>query len=245
MKLSNKKIQKKLYSELIVDFLVEKKLRHVFDLTGGMITYLEDAISKKKGIECVPMHHEQAAGFAAEGYSRAGQNFGVAIATSGPGATNLVTAIGSCYFDSIPTLFIVGQVNTDNLKKNNRVRQEGFQETDIVSVVKTLTKYAVLVKDPSLVMYELEKAHYIMSTGRFGSVLVDIPIDIQRTEVDPQNCTHFIGSKEYLKMEKENTRYDASITVSKVKKLETYLRNAKAPLVLVGNGVRLSKTHKE
>ena len=111
---------KKLFSELIVDFLVSKKVTHVFDLTGGMITYLEDAISRKKGIECVPMHHEQAAGFAAEGYGRMSRNFGVAIATSGPGATNLITAIGSCYFDSIPTMFIVGQVHTENIKKNEK-----------------------------------------------------------------------------------------------------------------------------
>ena len=107
-----KKATKKLYSELIVDFLVSKKITHVFDLTGGMITFLEDAISRTKGIKCVPMHHEQAAGFAAEGYARKSQNFGVALATSGPGATNLLTAIGSCYFDSIPTMFIVGQVPT-------------------------------------------------------------------------------------------------------------------------------------
>ena len=237
---------KKLCSELIIDFLSQKKITHVFDLTGGMIAFLEDAISKKKGMVCVPVHHEQAAGFAAEGYARKGQNFGVAMATSGPGATNLITAIGSSYFDSVPTMFIVGQVHTENLKKNDDVRQEGFQETDIVSVVKTLTKYAVLVKNIDDVIYELEKAYYIMKSGRQGSVLVDIPINLQRTEVDKATVKHFFGSREHAQMESDVKKtFGKEVSKSKVTQLEKLLRNAKAPLVLIGNGIRLSGTTKE
>ncbi len=236
---------KKLYSEVIVDFLVEKKITHVFDLTGGMIAFIEDAISKTKGIDCVPVHHEQAAGFAAEGYARNGNNFGVAIATSGPGAMNLMTAIGSCYFDSVPTLFITGQVHTDNIKKNSLVRQEGFQETDVVTIVKSLTKYAVLVTDPNQVLYELEKAHYIMKQGRPGPVLVDIPINIQRTLVDSKNAQHFYGSKEHKKMESENSKLYKEIGKTKISVFQKLLEESKAPLVLVGNGVRLSQTTKE
>lgn len=239
-----KKATKKLYSELIVDFLVSKKITHVFDLTGGMITFLEDAISRTKGIKCVPMHHEQAAGFAAEGYARKSQNFGVALATSGPGATNLLTAIGSCYFDSIPTMFIVGQVHTESIKKNSKVRQEGFQETDIVAVTKTLTKYSVLVRSESMLMYELEKAYYVMTTGRKGSVVVDIPINLQRTEVTTP-VTHFFGSPEHIKMEKQNSVFVQPLDTKKVAKLESLLRQAKAPLVLIGNGIRLSDTSKQ
>ncbi len=241
-----KPTNKKLCSELIVDFLSQKKITHVFDLTGGMITYLEDAISKKKGMTCVPMHHEQAAGFAAEGYARKGQNFGVALATSGPGATNLITAIGSCYFDSIPTMFIIGQVHTENLKKNDQVRQEGFQETDITTVVKTLTKYSVLVKDVNAVIYELEKAYYIMTSGRFGSVLIDIPINLQRTEIDEKSVKHFFGSREHVQMESNVKKtFGKEVQKSKVTQLEKLLRNAKAPCVIIGNGVRLSSTTKE
>lgn len=234
-----------LCSELIVNFLAEKGITHVFDLTGGMITYLEDAISRKDGIECVPMHHEQAAGFAAEGYARKGQNFGVAIATSGPGATNLITAIGSCYFDSTPSMFITGQVHTLNLKKNDSVRQEGFQETDIVRIVKAITKYAVLVTDPLEVIYELEKAHFIMSTGRSGAVVVDIPINLQRTEIIQRDMKHFIGSKEHKHLLKEAAYSTKRIEVQKIKKLQALLTISKAPLVVVGNGVRLSKTTDE
>jgi acetolactate synthase-1/2/3 large subunit len=236
---------KKIYAEAIVDFLVEKKLTHVFDLTGGMIAYLEDAISRKEGIECVPMHHEQAAGFAAEGYARMGQNFGVAIATSGPGAMNLMTAIGSCYFDSIPTLFITGQVHTDNIKKNNLVRQEGFQETDVVSIVKNITKYAVLVTNPDMIIYELEKAYYSMKRGRLGPVLVDIPINLQRTEVDFKMSKHFFGSKEHRQLEKEDAKFTKKIESKKVNELQALLKKSKAPLVVVGHGIQLSKTPQE
>lgn len=233
---------KKLNSEVVVDFLVANNISHVFDLTGGMIAFLEDAISKKKGIDCFPMHHEQGAGFAAEGYARKGQNFGVAMATSGPGATNLLTAIGSCYFDSIPAMFIVGQVHTENIKKNDAVRQEGFQETDIVKITSPITKYSVLVTDPQNVLYELEKAHYIMKHGRKGAVVIDIPINIQRTEVDTATLKHFIGSPEHASMEQENTRFFKPLDTKKVATLESLLRTSKAPLIVVGNGVRLSET---
>lgn len=231
---------KRICTEEIVDFLVEKKVSKVFDLTGGMIAFIEDAISKKKGIECFPMHHEQAAGFAAEGYARESGNFGVAIATSGPGATNLMTAIGSCYFDSIPALFITGQVNTENLKKHENIRQEGFQETDVAAIVKTITKYAVLVKDPLDVIYELEKAYYIMKEGRQGPVLVDIPINFQRTVVDKTKLRHFFGSDEHKKMDKNAQRYKKTLDVKKIKDLEKALKASRAPIVLVGHGVRLS-----
>lgn len=236
---------KKICAEIVVDFLTDKKIDTVFDLSGGMIAFMEDAISRREGIECFPMHHEQAAGFAAEGYSRKGQNFGVAMATSGPGATNLLTAIGSCYFDSIPAMFIVGQVHSDNLKKNENIRQEGFQETNIVNIVKPITKYAVLVLKPENLIYELEKAHFIMAQGRPGSVLVDIPINIQRTEVDIESVSHFIGSGEHQEMIKMAITLSIEHTNKKVDELKTLLHSAKAPLVIIGNGVRLSNTKKE
>ncbi|MDQ3017018.1 MAG: thiamine pyrophosphate-binding protein [Bacteroidota bacterium] len=239
-----KKAENKITAEVIVDFFVKHGISHVFDLSGGMIAFIEDAISMRPGIQCFPMHHEQAAGFAAEGYSRSRGNFGVAIATSGPGATNLMTAIGSSYFDSIPAMFIVGQVHTDNIKKNKFVRQEGFQETDIVSIVKPITKYAIAVRDATDVLYELEKAHFIMKSGRPGAVVLDIPINIQRTEVDMGTIKHFFDSKEHTKLLKQFTR-PKKFFETKVKKLQSLLLKAKAPVVIVGNGIRLSDTTSE
>lgn len=233
-------VNKKLCSEIIIDFLVDKKIDRIFDLSGGMIAFLEDEISKRDNIDCVPMHHEQAAGFAAEGYSRKSQNFGVAIATSGPGATNLLTAVGSSYFDSIPTLFITGQVNTENIKKSKDIRQEGFQETDIVNMVKPITKYCSMILKPDRLLYELEKAHFIMKDGRQGSVLLDIPIDVQRSEFNLNKSKNFIGSKEHARMLEKN-KIDEKIYI-KVNKLEKLLSKAKAPLVIIGHGIRLSNT---
>lgn len=232
---------KKLCSEVIVDFLTQHGIKKVFDLSGGMIAFIEDAISRREGIECFPVHHEQAAGFSAEGYSRKSGNFGVAMATSGPGATNLMTSIGSSYFDSIPTMYIVGQVHTDNIKKHAGIRQEGFQETDIVSIVKPITKYAKLVLIPEDIQYELEKAHFIMKSGRPGSVVVDIPINMQRTEVDVDTLKYFIGSEEHQGLLKEVSKKDEDVE-EKVGTLEELLKKAKAPLVIVGNGIRLSNT---
>ena len=235
---------KKIYADLIVDFFKEKGITHVFDLSGGMIAYLEDSISRSDGICCFPMHHEQAAGFAAEGYARASENFGLAIATSGPGATNLITAIGSSYFDSIPTFFIVGHVHTDNIKKNEEIRQEGFQETDIVKVVQPLTKYSKLITSVDEIIYELEKAHFIMTSGRPGSVLLNIPINLQRTPAEDLNVKHFIGSVEHQSMlDEQNKNEIESEEVSiKLNKLGELLRESVAPVVIVGNGIRLSKT---
>jgi acetolactate synthase-1/2/3 large subunit len=230
---------KKLPAELIAEFLQEKKISHVFDIAGGMIAYIEDAISRKHGIKCLPCRHEQGCGFSAEGYARVSQNFGVAMATSGPGATNLITAIGSCYFDSVPTLFITGQVHTEHIRKDIRVRQLGFQETDIVSVIRPLTKYAVQLLKAEQVMYELEKALFIAQSGRKGPVLMDIPIDVQRTEVEVKKLKSFYGSPEHAELLKAANR---SVATNVANKLGKMLKNSKRPIVLVGGGIRLSQT---
>ncbi|SRR5258706_16315903 len=128
-------------SDGIAKFLKLRGIDRVFELSGGMITHLLDSLLKEK-INIVTMHHEQAAAFAAEGYARVTRKPGIALATSGPGATNLITGIGSCFFDSIPAVFITGQVNTHEQRGDRPIRQLGFQETDIVSMVRPITKAA-------------------------------------------------------------------------------------------------------
>ena len=135
-------------SDFIVSALVEQGVTHVFEVAGGMIAHLIDSIHQQPGIDLVSMHHEQAAAFAAEGTARISGVPGVAIATSGPGAINLLTGIGSCYFDSTPAVFITGQVNRDERKGNRPIRQLGFQETDIVTMAKPITKAAWSVEAP-------------------------------------------------------------------------------------------------
>ncbi|MDQ7068660.1 MAG: thiamine pyrophosphate-binding protein [Sulfurimonas sp.] len=171
-------------SDYIIEFLLQKEINKVFGYIGGAVAHIYHSIDKYEDMEMINCINEQGAGFAAEGYARVSGNSGVAFATSGPGATNLITPIGSCYFDSVPTMFITGQVNTYEYKYDRPVRQIGFQETDIVSIVKPIVKYAVMVDDVNRVRYELEKAHYLSQNGRKGPVLVDIPMDVQRSDAD-------------------------------------------------------------
>ena len=171
-------------SDYIVSFFVNHGIRYIFGFQGGMITHLVDSISKNDSIDFIPCYHEQSAAIAAEGYARISGKFGVAVSTSGPGATNMVTGIANAFFDSTPTIYITGQVNTYEYKNQKNIRQQGFQETDIVSIVKPITKYAVMINDANKIKYELEKALSIATTGRKGPVLLDIPMNIQRMEID-------------------------------------------------------------
>lgn len=222
-------------SDYLIDFLLDKKIDKVFGYIGGAVAHIYHSIDKNPNIEIINCIHEQGAGFAAEGYARVTGNSGVAFATSGPGATNLITPIGSCFFDSVPTMFITGQVNTYEYKYDKPVRQIGFQETDIVSIVKPIVKYTVLIDKVEDIRFELEKAYFISQHGRKGPVLVDIPMNIQRTEADIESLVSFFDSEEYKEMLKENSYINSLDTIIKL------LNNSKRPTVLIGGGVRLSE----
>jgi len=174
-------------TDYIVDFLITKKITDVFGYPGGMVTYLMDSFSKQQvKIKSHANYNEQGSSFAACGYAQVACNTGVAFATSGPGATNLITGLCNAYFDSIPVIFITGQVNDYETKGDSKVRQKGFQETDIVSMVKDVTKYAVNISEANVVRYHLEKAYALSLEGRPGPVLLDIPMNIQRSEIEPE-----------------------------------------------------------
>jgi acetolactate synthase I/II/III large subunit len=216
-------------SDYIADFLSRKGIDSVFELSGGMITHILDSINQTTDIKIITMHHEQAAAFAAEGYARIKGLPGVALATSGPGATNLLTGIGSCYFDSTPAIFITGQVNRHEQKKNLEIRQLGFQETDIVAMAKPITKAAFLVDDPNQLEEIFEKAFAIALEGRPGPVLIDIPMDIQRAQIEPTLSTHPISIKDYV---------DEQI----LEALLEDIKKAKQPLILAGRGIKASNS---
>lgn len=177
-------------SDYIVEFIEKQNITDVFGYPGGMVTHLMDSLSKSS-IHSHVTYHEQGAAFAACGYAQTTGKVGVAYATSGPGATNLITGICNAYFDSTPTLFITGQVNTFESKGDLGVRQRGFQETDIVSIVKPVTKYAVRITDASRLRFHLEQAFHIAQKGRKGPVLLDIPMDIFRADIDPDMLEGF------------------------------------------------------
>ncbi len=221
-------------SDYVVDFIAKQGVAHIFEFIGGAITHLIDSTVDREDIHCISVHHEQSGAFAAEAYARMNGRLGVAMATSGPGALNMVTGIGSCWFDSVPCLFITGQVNTYEYKFDRPVRQIGFQETDIVSVVKPLTKYAEMVVDAEMIRWHLEKAVYLAQSARPGPVLLDIPMNIQRAQIEPDTLASFFDSDEYRMLERSRpTCPDATI-----EEVVRMLRNAQRPVILAGGGVR-------
>ena len=145
-------------SDYIVEYLINMRISDIFGYPGGMVTHLMDSLGKREDkIKTHITYHEQAAAFAACGYAQASDKVGVAFATSGPGATNLITGIGNAYYDSISTVFITGQVNTFESKEDSDIRQRGFQETNIVPMVSEITKAAFYVKDANKVPEIFEK----------------------------------------------------------------------------------------
>lgn len=179
-------------TDYIVSFLINKGITDVFGYPGGMVTHLMESFRlREESIHAHVNYHEQGAAFCACAYAQASAKSGVAYATSGPGATNLITGICNAYFDSIPGIFITGQVNTFESKEGLAVRQRGFQETDIVSIIEPVTKYSSYVKDASLIRLELEKAWFYANDGRKGPVLLDIPMNVQRSMIDPEALMGF------------------------------------------------------
>ena len=216
-------------SDYIATTLAEKNVPAVFELIGGMITHMVDSIHTHGKTRIVSMRHEQGAAFAAEAAGRISGIPGVAMATSGPGATNLLTGIGSCYFDSSPAVFITGQVNRNEQKGNRSVRQLGFQETDIAAMAAPITKKVFQVQDAEHLPQILDEAFLLATSGRRGPVLIDIPMDVQRDSVSP-SVTHPSSS--------EHT--ESHLTADLAQEIVAAVLKAKRPMILVGGGVRTS-----
>lgn len=220
-------------SDALAKFLIAHRVQICFELVGGMITHLLDSLAESGRFNIVSMHHEQSAAFAAEGVARQtkGKTLAVAMGTSGPGATNLITGIGSCWFDSVPCLFITGQVNTHELKGDRAIRQQGFQELDIVEVARSLTKYAVRVDSPEDLLPALHKALSVSLSGRQGPVLLDVPNDIQRTDIADAVVEKWLNMPLAIGKPPEIDGHD-------LKKLEDLCKDAGRPLLCIGGGAR-------
>jgi acetolactate synthase I/II/III large subunit len=220
-------------AEYIAQFFVEKSVPAVFQLSGGMIAFITDAIDRNGAPRIVNNRHEQGAGFAAEGLSRVLGIPGVAMGTSGPGATNLITPIASCFFDSVPTIFITGQVRRDEQKKNADQRQNGFQELDICEVVKPIAKRVYKIHNSKQVSEILQEAWDECQSGRPGPVLIDIPIDIQQESMPHARLRESSFDHTWASFENK----DFKEVFCEIKSL---IESASNPLVLVGGGVRSS-----
>ena len=220
-------------SDYIAEF-ISKIADHTFVGQGGNIIHVLDSLGKRKDLKVIPSQNEQAAAIAADAYSRFSPNkIGVTATTSGPGILNIMQGVACSFFDSIPTFHFVGAVVTKQLRQNKNIRQIGFQEMEVVDIVKPITKYAVLLKDKNMIKYELQKMLYYAKEGRPGPVLMDLPDDIQRAEINPKKLKSFKPPK------KNNNK------ISFEKKFFELLKNSKRPLILVGHGINLSNTKKE
>ncbi|MBR4400658.1 MAG: thiamine pyrophosphate-binding protein [Synergistes sp.] len=225
-------------SEFTAEYLYSQGVDCVFEMIGGMTVRLMDAIYRHGGIKIISMHHEQAAAFAACGWAQVKGVPGVALATSGPGATNLVTGIGTAYFDSIPAVFITGQVNQNELSTGTKCRQIGFQETDIVSIAAPITKMSVQLQRAQDITTLLPEAFRTALEGRPGPVLVDIPMNLQKEEID---CSGF----DFTPLRINNPLPPSEEIDSFIDKLNAELSRAVRPLMLLGTGVIRSHTEKE
>lgn len=219
-------------AEYIADFLISKGVRYVFGFQGSAVLKIVDAMTETGKIKFIQNFNEQASSFAADAQGRLRNDIGVAVATSGPGAVNLIGGIANAYFDSVPTLFITGQDYLANVQGRKNARQNGFQDLDIVSMVKPVCKYAVMIQDENDIKYELEKAYYYAVSGRKGSVVIDIPIDIQFKEIKIDTLKSFVSTEK--KHQEENEEKESAEEVLSL------IKKSKRPVLLVGGGVRLA-----
>jgi acetolactate synthase-1/2/3 large subunit len=211
-------------SDYVFDFLVKKSVDTIFYLPGGGCMHLLDSMALNKRINAVSLLHEQAVAVAAESYSNTSGKMGVALVTSGPGATNTITGILAAYLDSSPCFFITGQVKTTDLKSRFGVRSHGSQEADIVSIVSSITKYAAIVTEKTTIRYHLERAWHEAMSGRRGPVLIDIPLDIQGANIESEILNGFSAQSDDV----------FTIDISAVIEM---LNNAKRPILIAGNGL--------
>lgn len=224
-------------ADFVADFIAEYlKVEHVFLVTGAGIMHLTDGLAKNKRLKAIPLHHEQSCSMAADAYAKVNNRFSVSMYSTGPAATNALTGLAGAWQDSVPSLFISGQVkmseSTLAQDLTEGIRQFGVQELNIGPIVKSVSKYFVQVQDPSRIRYELEKAVFISKTGRPGPVWVEIPMDIQSATVEKKSLVGFLT-------ENHNAPQDnlGNITSNEVARL---LDESVRPVILAGRGVFIS-----
>lgn len=225
-------------ADYIAWFISDKLgLKDVFMLTGAGIMHLTDGVAQNPALRALCVHHEQSASMALEAYARANEHFAVGYFSTGPAATNAITGLGGAWQDSVPCLFISGQVKRSETGYHAGIpglRQFGVQELDIIPVVSSLCKYAVHLSDPQRVRYELEKCFAIAKAGRPGPVWLEVPMDVQAAQIDPDSLAG----------------YNEPITVptpqpSDIADIAQALLHAQRPVIIAGRGVRLSGAQKE
>lgn len=222
-------------SDYVIKRLEETGANHMFMLPGGGAMHLNDSLGNSKKIRFVCCLHEQACAIAAEAYARVNNKIGLLMVTTGPGGTNALTGVAGAYLESTPMFVVSGQVKRADMINGQGLRQQGMQELDIISVVKSITKYAALVDDPQMIRYHIERALYEATHGRKGPVWLDIPLDVQATMIDEDRLIGFTP-----KPEMKNTHLEKQVLA-----VIDELNRAERPVLLAGNGIRLAGADKE
>jgi len=223
-------------ADYVIRRLADEGIEQIFFLPGGGAMYLDDAMACEKRIQPIVCHHEQACGIAAEASGRThAAGFGVAVVTTGPGATNILTPVAGAWVESLPLLIVSGQVKRADALNGRPLRQSGVQEVDVVSMVKSITKYAATVGSAQDIRKCLEEALWLMKNGRPGPVWLDVPLDVQAAPVTPSSLEGFVPTPEQIK-----TQLAPAIGSETLQQLANLLKDAKRPLILAGHGVRIS-----
>ncbi|MDR2446254.1 MAG: thiamine pyrophosphate-binding protein [Treponema sp.] len=223
-------------SEYIIDYIIRRGIRDVFCYPGSTLGFFLEALRKRRGeIAAHLNYHEQASAYAACGYSLASEKPAVCLVMQGPGVTNAASGIADAWLDSIPVIFIAAQVHTSQFKGESRIRQIGVQELDAVAIVKPITKYAKTVLDADDAPYEMERAWQTAVSGRKGPVLLDIPVDVSRTEITERGVER---AKEAAVLRRYYDRFDAGLIERAAGEVVAAINGAAKPLVVAGAGIR-------
>ncbi len=200
-------------SDYIAQHLADYGVRHIFMITGGGAMHLNDSFGRELRIAYLCNHHEQACAIAAEGYFRAGGTMAAVSVTSGPGGTNTITGVLGQWLDSIPCIYISGQVKQETTIASCPhldLRQLGDQEINITDIVRPITKYAEMVRDPKSILYHMDRALYLATHGRPGPVWLDIPLDIQASIIDEDELALYNLEEDSISFDKSGIDICAS-----------------------------------
>lgn len=225
-------------ADWIIKRLADVGVKHVFLLPGGGAMHLNDALRCETRIQAIACHHEQACGIAAESYGRAdfdrNPGFGVAMVTTGPGATNVITAVAGAWLDSIPMFILSGQVKSADRLNGRPIRQGGVQEVDIVPIVQSITKYAVTINSVQGLRDCVDHALFLMKSGRPGPVWIDVPLDIQGAMLNSEQL-EFWSERNVFNGQQANR-----ISAEQYDRVFDLIKNSQRPLIVAGHGVRVS-----
>ncbi len=223
-------------ADYITNKISDMGVEHIFTITGGGAMFLNDAVLRNPKLSAVCGHHEQASAMSAVGYAKYSGKLGVVMPTTGCGCTNTITGLLDGWQDNVPMMFVSGQINSYQTMDNydTPLRQIGVQEADVIAIVKSITKYAVLVKDPKTIRYHVERAIHEAFSGRPGPVWLDIPLDVQSAIIDPNELEGY-----------EIPDTSTKVTLNDFQELLEHQSTSKRPVILAGNGIRLSGAKEE